>query len=408
MDRNREGIAMGADRPLLAQFGAGKIGRSLVGQLFTRAGWDVVFLDVDEAVVDALNARRGYRIEIRDDGLPEGEPVVVEVRNVSGISVRDRDAALGCLARADLAGTSVGAANLPDVCALLAEALPLRDRTLPVMLCENLHGAGKAARRYVGERFADRAAFVEAAISKMAPLTPEALRQKDPLLTLAEAYNTLYLDAEAYPGVPPVVPGVAWRGDFGAYVERKLYLNNFGHAVAAYHGFLAGKTAIHECMEDRAVRGEVAACMMEAARGLAARHARVFTFDENRAWMDDLLRRFGNRALGDTVFRVGRDLRRKYARDDRMLGTLRMLRDENAGYRRTARAVAAGLFFAAADESGGREAGDAEIVGMARERGVREVLVGVGKLDPVEDAALIDAVSAEYAALASKHSVLKD
>ena len=42
--------------------------------------------------------------------------------------------------------------------------------------------------------------------------------------------------------------------------------------------------------------------------------------DELAAHADDLLDRYRNRALGDTLHRVGRDLGRKLARDDRMIG----------------------------------------------------------------------------------------
>ena len=43
------------NRPQLLHFGAGNIGRSLVGQLFSKAGYDVVFVDADRRIVDALN-----------------------------------------------------------------------------------------------------------------------------------------------------------------------------------------------------------------------------------------------------------------------------------------------------------------------------------------------------------------
>ncbi|MCC8166380.1 MAG: mannitol-1-phosphate 5-dehydrogenase, partial [Planctomycetes bacterium] len=73
---------------LLAQFGAGNIGRSLIGQLYARAGWEVVFLDVAADVIDALNRRRRYEVTIKDDLLP-GEAAVIPVENVSGVDLRD-------------------------------------------------------------------------------------------------------------------------------------------------------------------------------------------------------------------------------------------------------------------------------------------------------------------------------
>ncbi|MDH5689661.1 MAG: mannitol-1-phosphate 5-dehydrogenase, partial [Candidatus Bathyarchaeota archaeon] len=47
-------------------FGAGNIGRSFIGQLFSRSGYEVVFVDIDDVIVNALNEKRKYRVEIRD------------------------------------------------------------------------------------------------------------------------------------------------------------------------------------------------------------------------------------------------------------------------------------------------------------------------------------------------------
>ena len=43
------------EKKLLIQFGAGNIGRSFLGQIFARNGWEVVFVDVDELLLKELN-----------------------------------------------------------------------------------------------------------------------------------------------------------------------------------------------------------------------------------------------------------------------------------------------------------------------------------------------------------------
>ena len=48
-------------------FGAGKIGRSFIGQLFSRGGYEVVFVDVNKQINDALNARGNYNVIIKSD-----------------------------------------------------------------------------------------------------------------------------------------------------------------------------------------------------------------------------------------------------------------------------------------------------------------------------------------------------
>ncbi len=393
---------MSAAAPLLVQFGAGNIGRSLLGQLFSAAGWRVAFVDIDDKVIAALNARGGYEVVIKDAILP-GQPETISVRNVSGVSLRDREGVGRALAAADLLGTSVGAANLPTVCECLAAALPGRKEFPAVLLCENLHHAAAAARGHLREAVAkrglgvdmvERVAFVEAAISKMVPATPAEVRAADPLVAWAEAYNTLYLDRDAYPGVPPVVSGVAWRRDFSAYVDRKLYGHNFAHAACAYAGFLAGRKYIWECMADAAVAAETRGCMYEVARGLAQRWGGVFTFDEIRAWSDDLLRRFGNRVLADPVARVGRDLRRKLAPGDRCIGALRLLQAAGLDYTHTARAIGAALRFL--PEGEGEFLPDREVAERAAAEGPEAVLLDLCGLDPVRDGEAVARIADAY------------
>jgi mannitol-1-phosphate 5-dehydrogenase len=48
-------------------FGAGKIGRSFIGQLFSRGGFEVVFVDVCKPVISELNHRGNYKVIIKSD-----------------------------------------------------------------------------------------------------------------------------------------------------------------------------------------------------------------------------------------------------------------------------------------------------------------------------------------------------
>lgn len=386
---------------MLVQFGAGNIGRSLAGQLFARAGWQVVFVDADLAVVDALNARHGYTIRVMDK-LGPGQPDRIEVGDVSGLAASDEPAVIDAIARADLVGTSVGGLVLPKVLGALARGLERRSRPVSVLLCENLAGAGRLVRERLRTLLpADfpldqRVGLVETSIGKMVPIMPAEVRRRDPLEVWAEAYNQIVADREGFIDTPPDVPGLVLKSSFAAYVDRKLYIHNFGHATAAYLGALRGFTLIRECMEDATVAQATRQAMRLAGDALIGKYPGEFTRDNQHEHIEDLLRRFCNPALGDTVFRVGRDLARKLAPGDRCIGALRLVAGQGGDPSLVCRVIAAALRFAARDEQGNVLADDAAFLGCVRQRGVRAVLIEHCGLDPRADAKLLDCICRSF------------
>jgi len=391
--------------PLIVHFGAGNIGRSLVGTLFSRAGYDIRFVDAAPDIVQALQARHGYRVVIKDE-LPPGAPTHMDVEHADAIDARDAAAVADAVERADLIGTSVGANVLPIVLRSMAPGLARRTRPVSILFCENLHGVVDLARRTLGERLpADfdldgRVGLVATSIGKMVPIMPAEARARDPLEVWGEAYNVIITDRRGFVGPVPEVAGLELKENFQAYVDRKLYIHNLGHAVCACHGYLHGCVRIAEAMAIPAVAEAARAAMETSARALTARYPGEFTAADQAAHVADLLRRFRNQALGDTVFRVGRDLPRKLAGDDRFVGALRLVRETGGDTGPICRGLAAALHFAAADEQGNRFAPDDEVRAKVAERGVVGFLSEHAKLDPVafaRELALIDAMYRELA-----------
>jgi mannitol-1-phosphate 5-dehydrogenase len=388
----------------LVQFGAGNIGRSLVGQLFARAGWEIVFVDKIPVLVDALNAKRRYTVRTKD-ALPPGRPDTYEVRNVRALACADVEGIADAVAGADLVGTSVGSCNIPDVMERVARGLRRRRKPVSVLICENLRNAAATAtaalRPHLPEGLdpRERVGFVETVIGKMVPTMPAEVRARDPIEIWGEAYDRLDVDRHGFVDGVPDVPGLVPVSDIKALVDRKLLVHNQGHAVAAYRGFLAGKRTIWECMEDPGVAGEVEGAMREAARALVARHPAVFEAEAQRAHVDDLLRRFRNRALGDTVYRVGRDLRRKLAPADRCIGALTCCAREGVEPVHVARGIAAAFSFRAADEAGNRFPDDVAFLEAFEAKGLEATLRDCCGLDPAADRGLIDRIARERAAL---------
>ena len=385
--------------PVYVHFGAGNIGRALAGPIFSRAGYDVIFVDAVPEIVSALQRRKSYRVAVKDL-LPPGVPDSFEVTGVDGIAVQDHEAVSKAVARADLIGTAVGAAHLSGVLSAIAAGIPLRNgRPVSLLFCENLHGVSALAREILvqhlppGFPLAQQVGLVETSIGKMVPLMPLEVRRRDPLEVWGEAYNAIIADRHGFVGkVPEGVEGLQLKNCFQAYVDRKLYIHNLGHATCACHGFLRGHTLICDAVTDPAVLAETRAVMMGSARALARRYPQELDLAGLTEHVEDLLRRFGNRALGDTVFRVGRDLPRKLAPGDRFVGGLRLVQAEGGDPAPVCRAIAAALRFAATDEAGQPFAADAAFRARVAAEGAAAVLRAHCGFDPVRDADVLRAI----------------
>lgn len=374
-------------RPLMLHFGAGNIGRSLVGTVFSKAGYDILFVDALPDVVDALHRRRGYRVVIKDD-LPPGSPDHIDVDHVDGLLTTDAEAFAEAVGRADLIGTSVGARFLPSVLENIAPGLLRREKPVSIVFCENLHGVADMAREKLRALLpADfdldaRVGLIATSIGKMVPIMPAEVRARDPLEVWGEAYNVIVADGASFRGGRPRVEGLELHDDFAAYVDRKLYIHNLGHATCACLGFLRGCDYIWEAMAIPEIAGTTRAAMMESARALIKLYPAEFNETNQTEHVEDLLRRFRNKALGDTVFRVGRDLRRKLADGDRFIGSLKAVRSTGGDITPVCRGIAAALHFAAVDEQGRPFPADVEVRARIAEVGPTAFLCEHAKLAP--------------------------
>ena len=365
-------------------FGAGNIGRGFLGQLYHQSGYATVFVDVDDRIVAALNEQGRYDIQIVG---PECR--TNPVRNVRAIHGRDAEAVADAVAGCSIASVAVGVRALPHVAPALAAGIARRaDATgapLDVVVCENLLDATARLRGAVLEAVdgehrgfvAERVGFVATVVSRMVPIVPEALRERHPLYIAVEAYSTLPVDATAFvAGVPPI-EGFLPVANIAAHEERKLFCHNCGHALCAYPGHARGIELIADAVADPTVREVALGGLAETGAALIAKHG--FEPAEHQAHVADLLGRFANRALGDTVFRVGRDPIRKLGRHDRLVGAALLCLGQGVEPTHLLEGIRAALAFDHPDDA---EA--ARLQAMRRDGGVARVLREVCGLRPGE------------------------
>ena len=136
--------------------------------------------------------------------------------------------------------------------------------------------------------------------------------------------------------------------------------------------------------------------MLQSATILLSYYPGDFFFSDLENHIDDLLDRFQNRALKDTVFRVGQDLPRKLGIDDRFAGVIQMAKNKGLEYDRIVKAMAYGFFFRKTNELGQPNIRDERFAQVLTEKGVEEVLVSLCGFDSKKDQILIDELKVRY------------
>ena len=329
-------------------FGAGNIGRGFVGLLLRNAGYELVFADVADALIEGLQNSESYAVhEVGDD------PRTHEVRGYSALNSAKQAAELTqAIAGADIVTTAVGAHILKFVAPAIAAGIAARPSgasRLAVMACENaINGTdilkSEIEQAYAGDDLADRALFANTAVDRIVPAqAPDA-----GLDVTVENYFEWAIETPPFEGNVPEIPGVTWVDDLEPYIERKLFTVNTGHATAAWFGYAAGIEKISDALEDAEVSAKVADALADTKSLIVAKHG----IDEvvQSAYVSKILRRFANASLPDTTLRVGRGPLRKLSRHDRFISPASQLAERGMSCDGLLAAIAAGLRFDSADD----------------------------------------------------------
>ncbi|MCX6326545.1 MAG: mannitol-1-phosphate 5-dehydrogenase [Bacteroidia bacterium] len=373
-------------------FGAGKIGRSFIGQLFSQAGYKSVFIDIDNRIIDELNRLQRYRLVIRSD-----KDEVIEVTNVCGVITSDTEEVIKAISDCSIMATCVGKSAFPKILPLIASGIEKRfserpDEPIDIILAENIRDSCLQMKKgfehllpcnfqidsYIG--------LIETSIGKMVPIMPKEIENEDPLLVFAEPYNTLILDRNGFKNPIPKVEGLSPKENIKAWVDRKAYIHNLGHAAAAYYGHYKypERKYLYEVLSDPDVNSFTRQAMKQSAKALIIKYPDEFTENDLDLHINDLINRFQNKALGDTVYRVGRDLRRKLGPEDRLLGAIKSTLELNLPYDKILYALICGCHFKAKDESGYMLKEDVEFVNRYQ-NDIKSLLTEVCGFDGIEN-----------------------
>jgi len=324
-------------------FGAGNIGRGFVGLILHKAGYEVVFADVNGELIDALATTPSYVVTEVGDG---ASVWTVDNYRALNSSTHESDV-VAEIATADIVTTAVGPNILRFVAPLIAKAIEQRSADLAplaVMACENAINATDLLKAEVVKALTDQAAadgaiFANTAVDRIVP-------GQDPdagLNVTVESFFEWAIESTPFGAETPVIPDAHFVDDLAPYIERKLFTVNTGHATAAYHGFAAGVQSMSEAFSTPAIADEVRAVLAETKALLVAKHG--FDPEVQQQYIDKNMVRFANPELSDTVDRVGRQPLRKLGRHERFVGPAAELAERGLGSDALVRTMGVALRF---------------------------------------------------------------
>lgn len=378
----------------VVHFGAGNIGRGFIGKVLADAGAEIAFADVVVEVVNLLKERGRYGVTIAGE-TNRSEPVA----NVTGV-LSTGEEVVDLIAAADLVTTAVGPTILPRIAPVIAKGLERRiangnTKAVNVIACENMVRGTTYLKGFVLEKLADdvrakveeMVGFADSAVDRIVP--PQTPPKDAPLDVTVEEFSEWIVDRGQLKGWTRDIPGMKLTDNLPAFIERKLFTVNTGHAVAAYFGALAGCATIQETMTKASIVADIRATMKESGDVLVKRHG--LDYQEHQAYIDKILKRFANPSLIDDVRRVAREPIRKLGRNERFISPLLGTLEYGLPHRYLVRAIAAVLVYEDVDDR------------QANELQSKIASVGlVPAFNEISDNAVPAEVTAEIAALVSE------
>ena len=372
------------------QFGAGNIGRGFIGSLLSKAGYHVVFADVNTEIIDKINKDKEYTIHVMDTVCSEEK-----VNDISGV-ISINNEIYKEIVEAEIITTAVGPVVLPRIAPTIAKGIALRKENgvknyLNIIACENAIKASsqleEEVKKYLTKDEVDYleefVGFPNCSVDRIVP----PVKSENILDVVVENYYEWNVEEKAFKGEIPKIEGMNLVDNLMAYIERKLFTLNTGHAITAYFGYLKGYETIEESIKDEVIYDFVKKAMIESGKGLIAK----YNFDEEAhyKYINKIIDRFKNPYLKDDVARVGREPLRKLNENDRLIKPLITARGFNINTDNLLLGVGAALHYDNKEDSQ-----SVQLQSLINEKGIKASLAEISKISGDTD--VLDKVEKYY------------
>ncbi|MGO2195740.1 MAG: mannitol-1-phosphate 5-dehydrogenase [Lactococcus lactis] len=335
-------------------FGAGNIGRGFIGEILSKNGFEIYFVDTNKAIIDELNTRHSYEI-----GIASSSPEKISVSGVFGINNGENpEDVIEAIAQADIVTTAIGPNILPYIAELVAKGIQKRKEEnkqvqIDIIACENMIGGSEFLEKKVAEYLSDSdkvylanyIGFPNAAVDRIVP----GQKHEDLLYVEVEPFCEWVIDESQIKNKSFKLEGVHYANNLEPFIERKLFSVNSGHATVAYSSAYKGYKTILEGLQHKEILSALKGVQKETRTLLLAKWPQYFTEEDLMSYHQMIISRFANPKIIDEVTRVARTPIRKLGYDERFIRPIRELNERGLSYQNHLDIV--GKIFAYQDEN---------------------------------------------------------
>lgn len=361
-------------------FGAGKIARGFIGHLLYLSKIEFTFVECNDGLADLINERGCYTVNI----LGNSEKNCL-VSGAKALKFSEPDKITDAIADAGCVFTAVGGKNLNGITELLTKGIEKKSVSggyLNIVTCENWKQPAQIIRDAVEAKISgdarpyleEHVGITEAVIMRSGIEAEEELLKKDPLIVNVQDYWELPIDSPRLAGPLPDIQGVKLIPEFTGFLERKFYTYNAANGTVSYIGALLGYDKLADAAHDERILEILEGVYQETAQALSRKHQ--FPLEEQLAFTLTSKRKLQDYTIVDFIERNARDPLRKLGRDDRLVGSARLVWEYGIVPENLAAAIAAALYYKNDDDVSA-----VELERMRKEEGIDTVLTTVCGLD---------------------------
>ena len=316
-------------------FGAGKIGQGFLGDLLHEDGYEIIFADVSNEVIEEINENNRYSLFLTNHNYEEKI-----IDNVSALSLlKNQEEILEAITQVDIIMTSVMKSNLVSVAPILAKGLKRRldegrSRVL-VMACENaIMGTDTLVNLMTDtsiitlDQLKEIGSYPNTGVDRFVFGGIYKGREG----TAVSDSHELAIERQKLddPDSKPI-SGAEYVDNLEAVLKRKIYLVNCWLAITSYIGHTKGYKMVDEALRDEDIQKIVKKAVIESAAGLEKKFG--FSNDEMNNYISEMILKryddYNQEGINDPIARVARQPIRKLSPDDRIMGPAYIAAENN-------------------------------------------------------------------------------